>query len=136
LTMALALVIARSTYLRESLAVLLQALPLIGRVVPVADIGSALALGLKPEPGLVLWDCDLPPAEVQTGLAQLKAAWPQARRLALVDDEQLSQETNVGGADVVLVKGVHAARLLEAVEKLIVATDEQSHTSGTTASEG
>jgi chemotaxis response regulator CheB len=61
--MALALVIARAAHLRESLAVLLLALPQIERVVQAMDVASALVLGPKPQPDLVLLDCDLPHSE-------------------------------------------------------------------------
>jgi DNA-binding NarL/FixJ family response regulator len=131
-TMAVALVIARPAHLRESLTVLLQALPRLKRVEQATDIDSALIFSVGLEPDLVLLDCDLPHSEAQSGLAQIKARWPHARCLVLLDDEPANQEACTGGADGIVVKGIHPAQLLKVAETLICMVDGQEHRGDTT----
>jgi DNA-binding NarL/FixJ family response regulator len=52
-------------------------------------------------------------------LGRIKAKRPRARFVALVDSEKQVQRAQSAGADVVLMKGVRAARLLETIEGLL-----------------
>jgi DNA-binding NarL/FixJ family response regulator len=52
-------------------------------------------------------------------LRHLKARWPQARCIVMVEAECDAQAMQATDADVVLVKGVLATRLLSIVEELL-----------------
>jgi DNA-binding NarL/FixJ family response regulator len=117
---ASALIIAPSARIRDSLLVLLRAIPQIETVYQAEDGPSALAVGLQVQPLLIMVDYDLPENELRTTLRQIKSAWPQAQRLVLLDDEQDHRPAQEAGADHVLVKGVRAATVLETIESLIL----------------
>jgi DNA-binding NarL/FixJ family response regulator len=105
--------------MRDSLLVLLRAIPQVGVIHQAVDGKSALSMSPRICPTLVLLDCDLQRNGGQTSLRQLKAEWPWARCVALVDNEQECQSAQAVGMDVVLMKGVLAARLFEVIEGLI-----------------
>lgn len=111
------LVIARPGQLRDSLLVLLNAIPRIGRVEQADDVASALAMSRELRPALVLVDFDRPGGETSS---RIKTAWPQARYVVLVDSEQACYDAESAGADAVLVKGVLASKLLAAIEDLLL----------------
>lgn len=111
-----ALVVARPGQLRDGLQTLLKAVPQIAVVCQAHDTGSLGALPIEPCPALVLLDFDLPPSEAVAALRQIKARWPHLRAIALVDNAQEHQIATDTGADVVLLKGVRATRLLAIIE--------------------
>jgi DNA-binding NarL/FixJ family response regulator len=115
-----ALIVTRSVKLRESLLVLLRAIPRAGAIHQAEDGPSALGMGLGAQSALVLLDCTLPDEELPVTLGQMKAAWPQARYIVFLDDEDDRQRAEEAGADVVLVKGVRAATVLETIESLLL----------------
>ena len=121
-------VIAHSAQIRDSLLVLLRASPEIEAVYQAQDGSEALASGPESQPALVLIDYDTTPDELAADLRQLNAAWPQARYLVFLDDEQDLLPVQSAGADVALVKGVRAATVLETVESLL--TDERPNPLG------
>jgi DNA-binding NarL/FixJ family response regulator len=114
------LIIARSAKIRESLLVLLRSIRLIETFHQAEDGPSALGMALEVQPALVLLDCDLPDDEVRATLGQMKIAWPQARCVVFLDDEEDRRPAEEAGADVVLVKGVRAATVLETIESLLL----------------
>lgn len=65
----------------------------------------------------MLLDYGLPQKEAQTALAWIRKEWPRARCVALVDDEQQDQRARDAGIQVVLMKGILAARLLDTIEE-------------------
>ena len=115
------LIIAHSAQIRDSLLVLLRASPRIEAVYQAKDGPSALAMGPEIQPSLVLIDYDTTPDELSLDLRQLNAAWPRARYLVLLDDEQDRLRVQSAGADIALVKGIRAATILETVEENLVA---------------
>jgi DNA-binding NarL/FixJ family response regulator len=114
-----ALIIAPSVQLRQSLLVLLRAIPHIGPIYQAGDISSALSIRPMPYLDLVLCDFSLAQSEATKTLRRIKAEWPETRCVALVDEEQARQGALAAGADVVLTKGVLAARLLRKIEELL-----------------
>jgi DNA-binding NarL/FixJ family response regulator len=99
--------------------VLLRATPQIETVYQADDGPSALASGPEVPPALVVIDYDTTPDELTTDLRQLNAAWPQARYLVLLDDEQDLRRVQSAGADIALVKGIRATTIIETVESLL-----------------
>lgn len=116
---ALALIIAQSESLRESLLVLLRAIPHIKTVHQAEDGPSALAIESEVQPTLVLLDYDLSDDRLRTTLGQLKATWPQARCIVFLDDERDRRRAKDAGGDVILVKGTRAATIVETIEGLM-----------------
>jgi DNA-binding NarL/FixJ family response regulator len=114
-----ALIIANSAQLRDSLLVLLRAIPQIETVHQADDGSAALAMRPEPRPALVLLDYGLPQNEVHTTVRRIRAEWPGAHSVALIDDEQDRWSAEGTGVDVVVIKGVLAARLIETIEGLL-----------------
>jgi DNA-binding NarL/FixJ family response regulator len=120
---ATALIIAGSAQLRDSLLVLLRALPQIETVCQAEDAPSALAMAPQVQPVLVLLDCDPAEDNLRPALDQIRATWPGARCLILIEDDEDRRCLRGGGADVTLVKGLRAATVLETIEGLLSADD-------------
>jgi GNAT superfamily N-acetyltransferase len=114
-----ALIVARSAQFRESLVVLTRAIPEVGRIKQADSISSALSEYVGQGPDLILCDFEAVQNEIVETLHRVKARWSSSRCVVLVDDEGARQAAEAAGADVVLTKGVLAARLLETVERLL-----------------
>lgn len=119
-----ALIIARSAQLRESLLVLLRAVPRIEEIYQADDGDSALGMSQQIRPALVLLNHSLAQNEVKMTLEGIKSAWPQARSVVLLDDEQDRRGAEAAGADMVLVKGMLAAKVLDMIDEVL--EDERS----------
>ena len=117
-----ALIVADSAQLRDSLLILLRSIPGIEARHQASDGPSALAMSPALEPTLVLVDYKVARNGASKTLGQIKAKWPQTQNVALVDDEGQVEQAETAGADVVLMKGVLAARLLETIEGLLVSS--------------
>jgi DNA-binding NarL/FixJ family response regulator len=116
---AWALIVAKPGELRESLQALLMTIPHINVVYQTDNSQTVLAPAIKQHPALVLLDFDLPNGELLATLEQMRIQWPQTRCAVLVDNEQEKQIVNAARADVVLMKGTQAAKLLATVEDLL-----------------
>jgi ribosomal protein S18 acetylase RimI-like enzyme/CheY-like chemotaxis protein len=114
-----ALIVARSAQFRESLVVLMRAIPQIGSLEQADSISAALSEPTGEAPDLILCDFEAVQNEMVETLDRVKAQWSNSRCVVLVDDEGARQAAEAAGADVVLTKGVLAARLLETVERLL-----------------
>jgi DNA-binding NarL/FixJ family response regulator len=123
-----ALIVAQSAQIRDSLLVLLRATPQIETIHQAEDSHSALALGSDIQPALGVLDYNSTPDQLASDLINLRVAWPQARYLVLLDDEQDRRHVQSAGADVALVKGIRAATILEIIEGLLA--DEEPATLG------
>jgi DNA-binding NarL/FixJ family response regulator len=111
--------VALSDPLRESLSVLVRAIPQIDRIEQAVDLSSALLENADTPPNVMLCDFESVQGETVEMLRYVKVQWPHVRCLVLVKDETAYQQALSVGADVVLTKGVLAARLLETIEGLI-----------------
>jgi DNA-binding NarL/FixJ family response regulator len=113
-----ALIIARPGRMRESLSALLVATSQFGRVDCADDLSSALQRPAEPPPALALVDVDLPGPDVEPALKQIKAVWPNAQYLVLVEagQEQLAQKS---GADGILRKGFRSTELFAMIAFLL-----------------
>jgi DNA-binding NarL/FixJ family response regulator len=117
------LIIASSENLRESLFVLLRSIPQIDTIQRAEDAPSALAMEPEIQPALVFLDYELPGDELRTILAQIHAAWSQARCVVFLGDQEDRCRVQGAGADVVLVKGIRAATVLETIEGMLSEED-------------
>jgi DNA-binding NarL/FixJ family response regulator len=118
-----ALVLARAPALRDSLVVLFRALPQLGQIRQAETLSEALARTSLPAPDLVLYDLEPAREDVWAALTRIKARWPRSHCLVLVEDERAAAEARAAGADVVLTKGILAARLLDTLKGLVGAED-------------
>ena len=113
------LIIARPGQLRDSLQVLLAAIPQLGVVNQADDGPTGLALTTIECPTLVFLGFDLPKHELLKTLKQAKIKWPRTPSIALVDNPHDDQAAKTAGADIVLMKGVLAAKLSTMIEDLL-----------------
>jgi GNAT superfamily N-acetyltransferase len=118
---ASALILARSAQFRESLAVLIRAIPQIAHISQAEDLSSALRENPGTPPDLMLCDFESVQDEAAKALRSVKSFWPHVRCVVLVEDETAYLQAKTIGADVVLTKGVLAAKLLQAIEELLAA---------------
>ena len=114
-----ALVVAEPGPLRDSLQVLLRVIPQIETVLLADDAWAALQVFAQHHPALVLLDAGLLD---HGGLALLETArieGARSRCLVLADNVQQCQRAKAGGADVALVKGFLAVKLIEHIRRLV-----------------
>jgi DNA-binding NarL/FixJ family response regulator len=116
----LALIVARPGPLRNSLQSLMTTMPQIEILAEATDPSALLRMGAKIQPDIVLLDADLPEEQVRAALRQIKEEWCHTRSIVLVEDSQQQQEIEAAGADVALVKGYPAAKLIGAIEGLLL----------------
>ncbi len=114
-----ALVIAKIDPIGESLLVLLQSLPQIEGIRRTRNYPAARQLIEHQHPVLVLLDADLRDDKLTEIVQGIKASWPQARIIVLVENELQQQTARLAGADVAFIKGIQAKKLLDAAELLL-----------------
>ena len=115
----LALIVARPGPLRNSLQALMTTMPQIEILAETSDPSALLRMGAEIQPDIVLLDADLPQEQVCAALRQIKEEWSQTRSIVLVEDSQQQQELQAAGADVALLKGHPAAKLVATIEGLL-----------------
>lgn len=120
-----ALIISRPGQLRNSLEVLLAAIPQLEAVRPADDSQAALVIGTQCHPALVVMDYDRS-NDSAAALGYIKSAWPQTRCVVLADDEQVLPAAWAAGADIVLTKGVLASKFYATIEELLSNQDAEA----------
>lgn len=88
-------------------------------VLVAAEGSLALEVIERHAPSLVILDDDLPGDAALLAANQIKARWPDIRCLVLASDEQQRQRVQETSADLVLIKGYPAAKLIGAIEGLL-----------------
>ncbi len=129
------LIVAPPGPLRYGLRALLRSIPNLEIVGVVACTTEAVQAVSECQPAVVLLDGALPGEGLLTLLKSLKARWPELQCLALVDGVEQQRQAQAGEADMVLPKGVLAARLSAAVERLLTQAGQvqRAATTGDTA---
>ena len=120
----LALIVTGPGSLQNGLVALITTMPQIHAVLVAEEATVALRMIANHRPALVLLDMILPRNGAGTVLKEIKTRWPSTRCIALADDVQQQQEAEAAGADVVLIKGYPAARLIAAIEGLLSQEEE------------
>ena len=113
------LIVAQPGPLLHGLRALLNSIPNAELVGVVAHTKAAMQAISECQPAVMLLDSALPGEGVPSLLKQLKARWPELQCLVLVDTMEQQRQAQNAGADMVLLKGVLAARLSAAVERLL-----------------
>lgn len=109
------LVAAVPDRLQAAMAVLVGSEPNIHLIAASADIQTLLLLHLDQPPDLVLLEVDEDDKEASRQIRRVKAVWPQARCIALVELARQREPVRAAGADIVLVKGVAPRRLMSVI---------------------
>jgi DNA-binding NarL/FixJ family response regulator len=91
-------------------------MPQIEVLAETSDPSALLRMGAEMQPDIVLVDADLPKEQIWPALQHIKKEWCQCRSIVLVEDSQQQQEAQAAGANVALIKGYPAAKLIAAVE--------------------
>ena len=114
-----ALIISRSDLLRHSLRILLMSVSQLETIRQTDDSHLAISMLAGRQPTLVLLDASLPDEDIDTVLRQGRNNGTRCRTIVFADDIRQQQDALHAGADMVLIKGHSATRLLEAIEKLV-----------------
>jgi len=120
----LALIVARPGPLRASLQALMATMPQIEILAETSEPSTLLRMRAGIQPDIVLLDASFPEGQVLATLWQIKKEWSQTRSIVLVDDSQQQQRVQLAGADVALLKGYPAAKLIAAIEGLLSQEEE------------
>ena len=115
----LALIVARPGPLRNSLQALMTTIPQIEILAETTDPSALLRMGAEIQPDVVLLDADLPGEQVWSALREIREEWSQTRSIVLVEDSQQQEKAQAAGADIALIKGYPAARLIAAIGRLL-----------------
>jgi DNA-binding NarL/FixJ family response regulator len=94
-------------------------MPQIEILAETSDPSALLRMGTEIQPHVVLLDADLPEEQVCGALQQIKEEWSQTRSIVLVEDSRQQLEVEAAGADVALIKGYRATKLIETIERLL-----------------
>lgn len=129
------LIVAQPGPLLHGLRALLRSIPNVEIVGVVAHTAEAVQAVSECQPAVALLDGALPGEGLLALLKSLKARWPELHCLALVDGVEQQRQAQAGEADIVLPKGVLAARLSAAVERLLTQAGQvqRAATTGDTA---
>ena len=115
----LALVIAQPGPLRNSLLTLLSTLPEIEIVAEAKNFTSLQHAGEELQPDLILIEAGATLNGLPEALNQFKQRWTHTRTIVLVETREHEETAVAAGADVVLLKGFRATRLIEQIQSLI-----------------
>jgi len=114
-----ALIAAKPGPLQRSLQAVLAAMAQIKTVRQADDVASTLRVLAECHPGLVLLDTNLSTNGAAALVKMIKAQEPRCCCLVLADDVQGQREVECAGANLALVKGLPAEKLLESIERLL-----------------
>lgn len=113
------LIIAKEGRWRDSLQVLLRAIDGVELLSPADSQASALPVISQHDSMVVVLDFNLPGNEARSLLQHLKHDYPQARCLALIENEGQRQLVQIAGADNVLLAGFSLEMLKTALAEIL-----------------
>lgn len=116
---AWALIVAKAGPIRDGLHALVTAMPQIDAVQEANDVASAVEVALERPPSLVVLESTPGGKDVWMAVRRVKTRWPMARCVLLVSDVEQGREAEAAGADVVLLEGFPAGRLVTAIVRLL-----------------
>ncbi|MFC2045892.1 response regulator [Chloroflexota bacterium] len=120
----LAIIVAKPGPLRNSLQALMATMPQIEILAETSDPSALLRMGAEMQPDVVLLDASLPEDQVWAALRQIREEWSQTRSIVLVEDSQQQQKAQIAGADIALLKGHPAAKLIAVIDGLLSQEEE------------
>lgn len=113
------LIIAQPGPLRDGLHALVGTMPQIGTVDVSGDVDSAFGATFNECPALVLLDAHLNEDSVWLTVRRVKRKWPRARTIILAGNVEQQEAAEAAGADIVLLQGLPAGRLVAAIVRLL-----------------
>ncbi len=113
------LIVARPGELRDGLRALLAATGKAGRITQADDGQAALALIGQSCPQVAVLDWDLKGGDLPTLLKRIKAECPGTKCLVFTDGVEQQREAESAGADVTILKGFPAAKLVQTLSTLL-----------------
>ncbi len=114
-----ALIVARPGELRDGLRALLVTTGKIGHISQSEDGPAALALIGRLCPQVAVLDWNIPDGDLPTLVTRIKAECPETKCLVLADGVEQQREADSAGADVTVLKGFPAARLVQTLASLL-----------------
>jgi DNA-binding NarL/FixJ family response regulator len=114
-----ALLVVKPGPLRDALRTLIDTIPQIATVQEAQDRSSAMDMVAEYSPDLVLLDAGLPNGGAWLTVKQIKDGWPQSRCVVMTDTCQQVSAAKAAGADILLLKGLPPAKLVEIIERLL-----------------
>jgi DNA-binding NarL/FixJ family response regulator len=94
-------------------------MPQIEILAETTDPSALMRLGANIQPHLVLLDASAPEDEAWSAVRRIKEEWSRTRCMVFVEDSQGQRRAQAAGADVALLKGHRATKLIEAIEELL-----------------
>lgn len=91
------------------------------QVLVANDMSSALDIAEKHRLSLLILDHDMNGDDVQEKVEQIKTRWTDIHWIALVNDEQQRQQVQELEADIVLIKGFPADKLIRVIKEVLSA---------------
>ena len=88
-------------------------------VLAVSEIESALKVTESFRPTLIIIDQNISRKNPSAFLTRIKSNWPEIKYLLLVNDKQSQRELSASNANLVLVKGLRGATLIEEIKSLL-----------------
>ncbi len=113
------LIVARPGELRDGLSALLVTTGKIGHISQADDGPAALEIIGQLCPRVAVLDWNIPGRDPLTLLKGIKAECPETKCLVLADGVEQQREAESAGADVTVLKGFPAARLVQALSMLL-----------------
>ncbi len=114
-----ALIVAKPGELRDGLRALLGATGKMGHISQADDGPAALAKIGRLCPQVAVLDWNISGGDLPTLLTRIKAECPGTKCLVLTDGVEQQREAESAGADVTVLKGFPAARLVQTLSSLI-----------------
>ena len=114
-----ALIVARPGELRDGLRALLMTMGKVGHISQADDGPAALALIGHLCPQVAVLDWNLRAGYLPTLVRRIKAECPETKCLVLADGVEQQREAESAGADVTVLKGFPAARLVQTLSTLL-----------------
>ena len=113
-----ALIVAQPGILQSSLQMLVRLLPQVGDIRLLEDAATAQAAISQHEPALVLLDAALSDGALSL-VKSIKSSTAMNPCVVLVDEVRQLESFEAAGADLVVLKGYPAGRLLESITDLV-----------------
>ena len=114
----LALVVSSAGPYQNGLVALMTTIPQISVVLVAEDVKSTLRMVENHLPLLIILDISVP--EAQDVIKQIKSQFPHIQLIVIAEDFEQQKKAEVFGADIALLKGFSAQKLVEIVEHITV----------------
>ena len=88
-------------------------------VLAVSEVSSALKVIKIQKPAVVILDHNLPGKTTPEIIQDIKTNWPEIICIVLVNDEQGRQLFLDTGADLIAIKGLPGAKLIDEIKRLL-----------------